>query len=305
MTAKPITRQEIKRLIRQRLSLAGGGGGGGGGGDGTDGVLATLTVNGDVVLEAFEGFLRAQSGGQLESLSIAQVTAALDIFTSTLRGLVPASGGGTTNFLRADGSWAIPPGTAGSAWYFDPPLASDFPTNVTAGTPTNTSITDDVDVGLIIGTSLSSEHMFGYVTTPPSLPHTITTRFSAVGATGNTNAANMVSGIIIRNNSSQLRQVIGILNFNQMGFRRVTGTTFGAAGGVDIGIDPRHGLWLQVENTTTDHFVRISDSGKSFIPWVTLNGANYVTSFDQIGLAIAAAGNNGTYRLTCDHWEVT
>ena len=27
-------------------------------------------------------------------------------FTSALRGLVPASGGGTTNFLRADGTWA-------------------------------------------------------------------------------------------------------------------------------------------------------------------------------------------------------
>ena len=31
-------------------------------------------------------------------------------FTSTLNGLVPASGGGTTNFLRADGTWATPAG---------------------------------------------------------------------------------------------------------------------------------------------------------------------------------------------------
>ncbi|MDB6151465.1 MAG: hypothetical protein JWQ44_2913 [Chthoniobacter sp.] len=30
-------------------------------------------------------------------------------FTSTLKGLVPASGGGTTNFLRADGTFAAPP----------------------------------------------------------------------------------------------------------------------------------------------------------------------------------------------------
>lgn len=30
-------------------------------------------------------------------------------FTATQRGLVPASGGGTANFLRADGSWAAPP----------------------------------------------------------------------------------------------------------------------------------------------------------------------------------------------------
>lgn len=32
-------------------------------------------------------------------------------FTSTLRGFTPASGGGSTNFLRADGTWAVPPGT--------------------------------------------------------------------------------------------------------------------------------------------------------------------------------------------------
>lgn len=37
-------------------------------------------------------------------------TAKLNVFTDLLKGLAPASGGGTTNFLRADGSWASPPG---------------------------------------------------------------------------------------------------------------------------------------------------------------------------------------------------
>jgi hypothetical protein len=37
------------------------------------------------------------------------------VFTSTTNGLAPASGGGTTNFLRADGTWAAPGGgTAGN-----------------------------------------------------------------------------------------------------------------------------------------------------------------------------------------------
>lgn len=35
-----------------------------------------------------------------------QVTAMLDQFSSTLKGLVPLSGGGILNFLRADGAWA-------------------------------------------------------------------------------------------------------------------------------------------------------------------------------------------------------
>lgn len=41
-------------------------------------------------------------------------TALLNPFTITLQGLTPASGGGTTNYLRADGTWASPPGGGGS-----------------------------------------------------------------------------------------------------------------------------------------------------------------------------------------------
>jgi len=40
----------------------------------------------------------------------------LDPFTSTNQGTVPASGGGTTNFLRADGTFAIPASTVGVCW---------------------------------------------------------------------------------------------------------------------------------------------------------------------------------------------
>lgn len=48
------------------------------------------------------------------NLTATASTALLDVFTSTLKGLVPASGGGTTNFLRADGTFAAPPaGTGG------------------------------------------------------------------------------------------------------------------------------------------------------------------------------------------------
>jgi len=46
--------------------------------------------------------------GTMEELTGTQVTTLLDAFTSSLKGLAPASGGGTTNFLRADGTWAAP-----------------------------------------------------------------------------------------------------------------------------------------------------------------------------------------------------
>ena len=51
-----------------------------------------------------------------QDLTGTQATAMLDLFTSALRGLVPGSGGGTTNFLRADGTWATPPGGGGAVW---------------------------------------------------------------------------------------------------------------------------------------------------------------------------------------------
>lgn len=49
-------------------------------------------------------------------LTTAEVTAMLDQFTSLLKGLVPASGGGTSNFLRADGTWAAPTAADPSGW---------------------------------------------------------------------------------------------------------------------------------------------------------------------------------------------
>lgn len=43
-------------------------------------------------------------------------TCAIPNFTSGAAGLAPASGGGTTNFLRADGTWAAPGGGGSTAW---------------------------------------------------------------------------------------------------------------------------------------------------------------------------------------------
>lgn len=50
--------------------------------------------------------------GDTEELTGTQATTLLDVFTSVLKGLVPASGGGTTNFLRADGTFAAPTATS-------------------------------------------------------------------------------------------------------------------------------------------------------------------------------------------------
>ena len=60
--------------------------------------MATLTLKGN------------NTGGTANALdlTVAQVNAILPVFTSVLNGSTPLSGGGTTNFLRADGTWQVP-----------------------------------------------------------------------------------------------------------------------------------------------------------------------------------------------------
>jgi len=58
--------------------------------------------------QVFKG--RKSAGtGDVEDLTASQATAMLDVFSDKANGVVPASGGGTTNFLRADGVFAAPP----------------------------------------------------------------------------------------------------------------------------------------------------------------------------------------------------
>jgi hypothetical protein len=47
------------------------------------------------------------------ALLSSQATSILDIFTANLKGLAPPSGGGAVNFLCADGTWKVPPGSGG------------------------------------------------------------------------------------------------------------------------------------------------------------------------------------------------
>lgn len=101
----------------------------------SSGDLPTITLTGDVTGSASAGSIATtiansvvtnaklanmpadtlkgnNTGGSAVAMDLttAQVTNILNLFTSTLQGLTPASGGGTVNFLRADGTWTTPGG---------------------------------------------------------------------------------------------------------------------------------------------------------------------------------------------------
>jgi hypothetical protein len=89
-------------------------------GSGTTSITTTIGTNvvtnamlAQIATARIKGRVTAGTGN-VEDLTGTQVTTLLDNFTSALKGLAPASGGGTTNFLRADGTWAAPAGGGGS-----------------------------------------------------------------------------------------------------------------------------------------------------------------------------------------------
>lgn len=123
------------------------------------GTIATAGITDDAVTYAKMQNVSATSrlmgritfgAGDMEELTGTQATTLLDVFTTTLKGLVPASGGGTTNFLRADGTWAAPPGGGGSGtvtdFVFTDGNGFDGTVTTSTSTPTlslTTTVTDD------------------------------------------------------------------------------------------------------------------------------------------------------------------
>lgn len=81
-------------------------------------VAATIAANAvtnaklaQMPAHTFKGNNTGSTANALD-LTQTQLTAELNQFTISLQGVVPGSGGGTSNFLRADGTWAAPTGAS-------------------------------------------------------------------------------------------------------------------------------------------------------------------------------------------------
>lgn len=74
--------------------------------------VGTLSVpNGGSGATTLSGVVFGNGTSAMTALTDTQLTTHVNAFSSTLSGAAPLSGGGTTNFLRADGTWAAPTAT--------------------------------------------------------------------------------------------------------------------------------------------------------------------------------------------------
>ena len=91
------------------------------------------------------------------------ITITPNIFGSAAPGVVPQSGGGTTNFLRADGTWAAPPGGGGSG------TVTSVTVNGTSGriTSTGSPITTSGSITVDLATTAVTAGTYGSATQVP------------------------------------------------------------------------------------------------------------------------------------------
>lgn len=129
-------------------------------GDITVSSSATIfTIDNDVVSNAklanmaqstIKGRAVSAGTGDPTDLTATQATAILDVFSSSLKGLAPSSGGGTTNYLRADGSWAAPPGGTGTTNLTSAATATTNVVYSDTGTDATLVAASGTDAGLML-----------------------------------------------------------------------------------------------------------------------------------------------------------
>lgn len=111
----------------------------------------TNAKSADMATSRIKGRVTAGTGDP-EDLTGTQATTLLDAVTSSLKGLSPATGGGTDNFLRADVSYAAPRFTGAG-------IAS-----VTSVTDFGSALTDVITKSLTVTVGDTIEYeMFGYI----------------------------------------------------------------------------------------------------------------------------------------------
>lgn len=184
-------------------------------------LLSNNTITNDMLSQVssqvFKGRTSAKTGN-VEDLNTTQATAMLNTFTSSAKGLVPASGGGTNTFLRADGTFATPSGSVARNTITTTTDITN--SNATANTLEDiTGLSFDVVVGalyhfhaIIPYTSAASNNGSRWtINAPTSTLLNYTSRYTLNATTETVNFANAINIPASCNNNSSLSGNLAII----------------------------------------------------------------------------------------------
>lgn len=236
------------------------------------------------------------------ALTATQNSACLNIFTSSLQGAVPASGGGTTNFLRADGTFAaVPPGgSSGQVQYNN---SGAF------GGLTNTQLTADINAftsslsGAVPASGGAAQNLL-------SADGTFKTAYGGVFDAVRQYGADPTG---VANSATAIRNAVAAAcpNSGPVGKVWLQAGTYLVNGGLNLtGLQQTcliEGSGIQTTNliitTTTNAVVDITGSAGVTLRNLEIN--SNATANAAYGLLLASTSGTGCDRLNFDHISIT
>jgi hypothetical protein len=225
-------------------------------------------------------------------------TAVTTIFTPNAAGLVPASGGGTTNFLRADGVFAAPSGGGGGGSGTVTSVGLTMPSILTVtGSPVTTAGT--------LAANLASQAQNSFLAGPTS--GSGTPAFRAITAadvpTLNQNttgtAANItgVASVVNGGTGTTTPSIVAGSNVTVSGTwpnQTISSTASGGGGGTvtSVGVTTANGVSGTVANATTTPAITLT-LGAITPSSIAASGAITAASFN--GVALGTSGSSTTF----------